>query len=366
MSSGGFEPSTTASESSRKATRWSDGGTPGGLAGMRMGLEYTYADSGVCRSDYGEIPAPSREWLATAERKTCSYFDTYKTLRTNEITDGTRVEDEQQESTVDRRSVEPKRGKIKPSKVYDSMPGEESGRATVVRKEPHRRRDYGPRNCTRDKLEVFVSYKEQCGRGRDSARRKEKQRINMLLLGTASKRRIGRHRPRESHSQMCRVPTSFEPNADADADEADANEEGVNETKERLVGVAAAAQRGSTSAPAEPTLVEQAVRRDRKETVYLWAREFGRCDYWRVDVRKCVRREGKRAGWKDEASTHLGWDKPRPSHRSLHCSLKITPSIHNLLAGRPDIIAAARSAGGEGGARGLGAAVDRARGELPI
>jgi hypothetical protein len=55
-----------------------------------------------------------------------------------------------------------------------------------------------------------------------------------------------------------------EPDADADADEADAEEECVNDTKERMVGVAAAAQNGSTRATAEPTLEEQVLTRDRE------------------------------------------------------------------------------------------------------
>jgi hypothetical protein len=63
------------------------------------------------------------------------------------------------------------------------------------------------------------------------------------------------------------LATEVEPDADADADEADANEECVNDAKKRLVGVAAAVQDGSARAPAEPTLGESAVRRDREEMV---------------------------------------------------------------------------------------------------
>ncbi|KAJ7807582.1 hypothetical protein B0H13DRAFT_1928933 [Mycena leptocephala] len=61
----------------------------------------------------------------------------------------------------------------------------------------------------------------------------------------------------------------IEPDADLDADEPDTDNEGIDGAKERLVGVAAAGL-------VEATSEGQTVRRDRKETVQLWAEELGR------------------------------------------------------------------------------------------
>ncbi|KAJ7861465.1 hypothetical protein B0H13DRAFT_1900488 [Mycena leptocephala] len=101
-----------------------------------------------------------------------------------------------------------------------------------------------------------------------------------------------------------------EPDADADADEADANEECVNDAKKRLVGVAAAVQDGSARAPAEPTLRESALWGAWEGAIIGWG--------WRVDARKCVRRELRRGGREDEANTHLDGTEAVQRRRS-HC-----------------------------------------------
>ncbi|KAJ7791604.1 hypothetical protein B0H13DRAFT_1935921, partial [Mycena leptocephala] len=65
-----------------------------------------------------------------------------------------------------------------------------------------------------------------------------------------------------------------EPDADFDADEPDTNNEGIDEAKERLGGRSGVEL--FHEGLVEGTSEGQGVRRDRKEKVWLWARELGR------------------------------------------------------------------------------------------
>ncbi|KAJ7868327.1 hypothetical protein B0H13DRAFT_1897165 [Mycena leptocephala] len=111
---------------------------------------------------------------------------------------------------------------------------------------------YGERKKTREELnKLEVLGKEPTDRTTDFAtgglmsffcmEPDRTGRIGASIAIIASARWQGRY------SQTCWVPISFEPDANTDA-EVDANEECVNDAKERLFGLAAVAEKGSTRA----------------------------------------------------------------------------------------------------------------------
>ncbi|KAJ7861477.1 hypothetical protein B0H13DRAFT_1900497 [Mycena leptocephala] len=175
--------------------------------------------------------------------------------RRDQWAEGRRVEDEQQESSVERRPVESETEGIKPSHVKNNK------KHTAVRGIAE---DGGP--C----------YKEKADKERDSGRRKEKlrhvglaRRLRSPHIGsgenspreTSSFPRIRRRRQRAKQSPTAAAASvpgctrrrasadelgsaitlpKVKLDADLDTDEADTNDEGVDEAKERLVGMAAA------------------------------------------------------------------------------------------------------------------------------
>ncbi|KAJ7791638.1 hypothetical protein B0H13DRAFT_1935906 [Mycena leptocephala] len=145
----------------------------------------------------------------------------------------------------------------------------------------HRRKYYGATNCANDEMECLLVTKRPPAESETPrekrktdicARRRQIRTTNAVTLRSllTAAAVVFTDVPGSNElggAILLRLAPEVEPDADADADKADTNDECVNDAKERMVGVAAAVQDGSARAPAEPTLGEQAVRRDRKEMV---------------------------------------------------------------------------------------------------
>jgi hypothetical protein len=155
-----------------------------------------------------------------------------------------------------------------------------------------------------------------------------------------------RHRPRVAlvedvpgADELGRAITlPLEPDADLDADEADTNNEGVDEAKERLVGVAAAVWNCCTRA------WRRRLRRDRQSCETGRRRcgyglgSSGESDYLVGVEGRCeeVCEQGIEGRTEDEASTHLERDRTSSMQRgrcSLHPKITIQfPPVDHLVA----------------------------------
>ncbi|KAJ7791606.1 hypothetical protein B0H13DRAFT_1935924 [Mycena leptocephala] len=175
---------------SHKAMRWSEFCAPKGLDKYESSRQYGGLNSWRTRKPQ----APSREWLATAERRTYRYI--YSVPARPE---GRRIDDEQQEPALNGDPLNQKqRDKAQPSVRCKLLWGND-----------HRKNNKNTLRCEElQKMAVLVSYKEEAGK-EATLEEERKNGDRHLVLHTCRCGRAG---------HAITLP-QIEPDTDLDADE---------------------------------------------------------------------------------------------------------------------------------------------------